>query len=88
MNSRTWIWLFRLENGADIQQKRDAMPPKKTMLHILKTPPDDLQQTLMGTLSQGYESLQMPLFKQEGKEMDYEELLDLIFESDEVVSWW
>lgn len=64
------------------------MPPKKTMLHVLKTPPDGLQQTLMTTLSQGYESLQIPLYDQEDTETDYEELLDLIFESDEVVSWW
>ena len=64
------------------------MPSKKTMLHILKTPPDDLQQTLMTTLSKGYESQQIPLFKQEDTEADYEELLDLIFASDEVVSWW
>lgn len=65
------------------------MPSKrKTMLHVLKTPPDDLQQTLMTTLSQGYESRHIPLFEQEDTETDYEELLDLIFESDEVVSWW
>lgn len=64
------------------------MPPKKTMLHILKTPPDDLQQALMATLSRGHESLQIPLFEQEDTAVDYEELLDLIFESDEVVSWW
>ena len=42
----------------------------------------------MTTLSEGYESLQIPLFEQEDTEADYEELLDLVFESDEVISWW
>ncbi len=57
------------------------------MLQILKTKPDDLQIKLMSTLSLGYNCLQVPLFEKEN-EVDYEELLDLIFEYDEVITWW
>ena len=43
----------------------------------------------MCALSLGYNCLQIPLFAIEGEEeTDYEELIDLIFEYDEVVTWW
>jgi hypothetical protein len=65
------------------------MPKKrKKMLHILKTPPDDLQLNLMYALSLGYNCLQFPLFDIEDEPPDYEELIDLIFDVDEVISWW
>jgi hypothetical protein len=64
------------------------MVRRKKMLHILKTAPDDLQRTLMYTLSLGYSCLQFPLFEIEGEPPDYEELVDLIFEFDEVLTWW
>lgn len=65
------------------------MPVRKKKLHILKTPPDDTQRTLMCALSLGYNCLQIPLFDVEGEEAtDYEELIDLIFDYDEVVTWW
>ena len=58
------------------------------MLHILKTEPDDLQRTLMYNLSLGYSCLQFPLFVFEDEEPDYDELIDLIFDFDEIVTWW
>ena len=62
---------------------------RKKMLHILKSPPDDMQRTLMLTLSLGYSCLQFPLYEfEEGEQPDYEELIDLIFEFDEVNTWW
>jgi hypothetical protein len=64
------------------------MPARRKMMHILKSPPDDLQRTLMYNLSLGYNCLQFPLFDVEGEGPDYEELVDLIFDFDEVVSWW
>jgi len=64
------------------------MRKRKKMLHILKSEPDDLQRTLMYTLSLGYSCLQFPLFEMDDMEPDYEELIDLIFEFDEVISWW
>jgi hypothetical protein len=64
------------------------MPLRKKMLHILKSEPDDLQRNLMYSLSLGYACLQIPLFEFEGEAPDYEELIDLIFDFDEVVCWW
>jgi hypothetical protein len=64
------------------------MPARRKMMHILKSPPDDLQRTLMYNLSLGYNCLQFPLFDVEGETPDYDELVDLIFDFDEVVSWW
>lgn len=61
---------------------------RKKMMHVLKSEPDDLQRTLMYNLSLGYQCLQYPLFETEGIEPDYEELIDLIFEYDEVICWW
>jgi len=61
---------------------------EKTMLHILKTPPDDLQRTLMTALSEGHDDRKIPLSGQDDTEADYEELIDLIFEADRVITWW
>ena len=55
------------------------------LLHILKSEPDDNTMTLMEILSQGEESTEFKLY---GEEADYENLIDLIFEHDKVVSWW
>ena len=55
------------------------------MLHILKSEPDDMTKTLMGLLSEGAETTTVSLY--EG-DPDYEKLIDLIFESDKVVTWW
>lgn len=64
------------------------MPQRRRKLHILKTPADDLQRLLMSNLSLGYNCLQFPLFEIEGEEPDYDDLVDLIFEFDEVITWW
>ena len=61
---------------------------RKRMLHILKSEPDDLQRTLMYSLSLGYNCLQFPLYPFEEEDPDYDELIDLIFEFDEVITWW
>ena len=55
------------------------------ILHILKTEPDNNTSVLMKMLSEGKEETIFHLY--EG-ELDYEKLLDLIFENDEVISWW
>ncbi len=64
------------------------MPARRKMLHILKSQPDELQRTLMCSLSRGYNCLQIPLFEDDGEMPDYDELIDLIFDSDEVITWW
>ncbi len=75
-----------METGTITRKKQ--MPKRKKMLHILKTPTDDLQRTFMYTLSLGYSCLQIPLFEIEGEAPDYDELIDLIFDFDEVICWW
>ena len=64
------------------------MPKRRKMLHILKAPPDDLQRTFMYNLSLGYKCLQFPLFDFGEGQPDYDDLVDLIFEFDEVITWW
>ena len=55
------------------------------MLHILKSEPDNNTNVLMGILSEGNEETVFSLY--EGNP-DYEELIDLIFAHDQVISWW
>ncbi len=64
------------------------MAQRRKKLHIFLTPPDDTQRELMCALSLGYNCLNIPLFEVDGIEPDYEELIDLIFTSDEVMTWW
>ena len=55
------------------------------LLHILKSEPDNNTQTLMDILSEGNQAQQFPLYE---SNPEYEKLLDLIFEHDQVISWW
>jgi hypothetical protein len=57
------------------------------ILHILKTEPDNNTKTLMSTFnkSEGGESMEFKLYDEQA---DYEELIDLIFEHDKIISWW
>jgi len=61
----------------------------KKILHLLKTKPDDMQRTLMDNLSKGSPNLEIPLYEENGDEnIDYDEIIDLIFEYDQVIAWW
>jgi hypothetical protein len=64
------------------------MAQRRKKLHIFASPPDDLQRALMCSLSLGYNILNIPLFEVDGEAPDYDELIDLIFEYDEVITWW
>ncbi|WP_167330938.1 hypothetical protein [Desulfatiglans anilini] len=55
------------------------------ILHILKTPPDDTTRLLKGIVSEGQDNTEVSLY--EGQP-DYEKLIDLIFENEQVISWW
>lgn len=55
------------------------------ILHILKSEPDGNTKKLIEILSAGQDSELFPLYK---GEVDYDKLLDLIFERDRVISWW
>ena len=54
-------------------------------LHILKSEPDNSTKTLMDILSVGEEAAIFSLY--EGNP-DYENLIDLIFDHDRILSWW
>ena len=54
-------------------------------LHILKSEPDDSTKTLIDSMSQAEEST---LFRLYDEVVDYEELIELIFEYDKTVTWW
>ncbi len=64
------------------------MSEQRKMLHIQKTPPDEAQLILMSTLSQDYHCRYVSLFEKEDAAFDYGELIDLIFESDKIITWW
>jgi hypothetical protein len=54
-------------------------------LHILKTEPDNNTRALIDSISQGEESA---IFRMYDENVDYEKLIELIFEYDKTVSWW
>ena len=60
---------------------------RKKMLHILNSEPDETQRSLINTLSLGYHTLRFPLYE-EHTDTDYDELVELIFEYDEIICWW
>jgi hypothetical protein len=65
------------------------MPEKKKILHLLKTEPDDIQRTLMDGLSEGRISLEILLYGGGEKNDEvYNKIIDLIFEYDQVITWW
>jgi hypothetical protein len=55
------------------------------ILNIFKSEPDDVTKTLVDIVSQDEEATAFPLY---GEDPDYENLLDLIFENDSIISWW
>ena len=55
------------------------------LLHILKSEPDALTQTLMKAAGEGHE---VQVFKMYGDDIDYHKLVKLIMETDKNISWW
>jgi hypothetical protein len=54
-------------------------------LHILRSEPSDFVKMLVEQISGYEESVEVPLY--EG-DIDYDCLLNYIFDSDRVISWW
>ncbi|MDY6879562.1 MAG: hypothetical protein V2J25_16840 [Desulfatiglans sp.] len=54
------------------------------ILHIMKTAPDTNTQMLIDIISRDSTSTLFTLYNDEA---DYDKLIDLIFENDQVVSW-
>lgn len=55
------------------------------VLHVLKSEPDDILQKLMEPVSEGIEVQQFELYK---KDVDYDKLIELVFDHDKVICWW
>jgi len=54
------------------------------LLNIVKTEPNQSTSFLMDALSQGKEVTRFNLYENQ----DYDELIKLIFEHEEIISWW
>ena len=55
------------------------------LLHVFKSEPDEVIKTLMNASSEGNNVQQFDLF---AKDVDYDKLVEEIFENDKVISWW
>ena len=55
------------------------------LLHVFKSEPDEVIKTLMNASSEGNDVQQFELF---ANDVDYDKLVELIFENDKVISWW
>jgi hypothetical protein len=75
---------------SDLQEASIGICPRrerKKMLHILNSRPTETQRTLMNQLSLGYHTMEFPLYE-ENTDADYDEFIDLIFEYDQIITWW
>jgi hypothetical protein len=59
---------------------------EEKILHILLSKPDEKQKKLMNSVSLGKSALFYALFAKE--KTDYDQLIDLIFEYDQIITWW
>lgn len=55
------------------------------ILHIFKKEPNEEVKNLVEIVSEGEESKTFELYKEN---VNYEELIDLVFECDKTVTWW
>jgi len=55
------------------------------ILHILRSEPDEMVRMFIREISQGEDSVEIPLYR---GEVDYDRVVEDIFDSDRVISWW
>ncbi len=55
------------------------------ILHVFRHPPDAVTQELVSILSRDREAAEFYLFQEP---VDYDRLLELIINHDQVISWW
>lgn len=55
------------------------------ILHVLRNEPNDEVKKLMELVSQGEETKQFELYK---GDVNYDQLIDLVFGHDKVITWW
>ena len=55
------------------------------VLHVLKSEPDETIITLMDSFEEGGEVQEFEMYK---GDVDYDKLIELVFDSDKVICWW
>ncbi len=55
------------------------------ILHILRSEPDEMVRMFIRKISQGEESVEIPLYR---GEVDYDRVVEDIFDSDRMICWW
>ncbi len=55
------------------------------VLHVLKSEPDDTVKALTAPLSEGHDVRQFEMYQ---PEVDYDKLVEMVFEHDKVICWW
>jgi hypothetical protein len=55
------------------------------VLHVLKSVPDESIKTLKSAFAQSDEVQEFEMYK---GDVDYDKLIELVFESDKVICWW
>jgi hypothetical protein len=55
------------------------------ILHLLRSEPDELVNMFIQEVSKGKKTAEIPLYQ---GEIDYDRLIEEIFKSDRVISWW
>ncbi|WP_156360859.1 hypothetical protein [Dethiosulfatarculus sandiegensis] len=55
----------------------------QSLLHVLKSPPDQITRELMKELGKDRQVVEFKLYG----ENDYERLVELVFAADQVISW-
>ena len=58
---------------------------KIKILHILRSKPDEMVKQLIAGVSSVEESIEIPIYH---GEVDYDLLVEQIFGSDQIISWW
>ncbi len=55
------------------------------ILHVLKSEPDAVIKKVMEPVSKDHEARQFEMYQ---GDVDYDKLVELIFEHDKVICWW
>ncbi len=55
------------------------------LLHVLKSEPDDTVRTLMAAVSEGNDARQFEMYQ---GDVDYDKLIELVFENEKTICWW
>ena len=55
------------------------------ILHVFKSEPDTVIKKLMEPLSKDNEAREFEMYQ---RDVDYDKLVELVFENDKVICWW